>query len=592
MCGIFAYVGNKNAPALLLNGLQRLEYRGYDSWGFAVTDGKSIFVEKEVGQIGNRKKLSLTISATVGIAHTRWATHGAVTKINAHPHYATDKSFVLAQNGIVENYETLKKVLVKKGYRFDSETDTEVIVRLIEDELLKDQSLVNAVRKAFLQLTGRNTIIILHTSGTIIAARNGSPLVVGRNKISKELFFSSDTLSFAQMANELLVVENGQMVTCTNKGNLQLIDLTQNQPLPVVFEKLVIKSGRVDTEGYPHFMIKEIHEEPLVIRQLTHQTKLLYQQLGKAIQKAHHVYTIASGTTGIAAAQAALYIRTYAHINATSLIGADARDYYALINNKDIILAPSQSGETADVLEVLEYLKKKGVAIASFVNMPGSMMTRLSDFPFMSEAGPEICVMSTKVFVSQLAWGYLVAKTANNAYEAGVQELSTLADTIQKLLEDKKWHTQIQKVARTLQSTHDIFLLGKYQNLNIVKEGMVKFIEGTYKHAHAIPAGDLKHYAITLMEKDVPVIAVISNDETRTEMLNAVHEVKARGATIIGIAPENNTLFDQYIPVPHVGETSAIANIVPLQLLSYYLTVLLGNNVDRPRNIAKSVTVK
>lgn len=257
-----------------------------------------------------------------------------------------------------------------------------------------------------------------------------------------------------------------------------------------------------------------------------------------------------------------------------------------------MIIAPSQSGETADVLEVLEVAKKKGVKIASFVNMSGSTMTRMSDIKFMTQSGPEVCVMSTKVFVSQIAWGYLIAKIAQGKLKEGVRNLNDLAYQMDKYLKDRKNHKAIKLIGKKLIKAKNIFLLGKYQNLNIIKEGMVKIIEGTYKHAHAIPAGDLKHYAITLIEKGVPVISAVSCDVAERDILNAVNEVKARGATIIGISPKPHQSFDFHLQVPDTKETSAIMNIIPLQLLSYYMTVELGHNVDKPRNIAKSVTVK
>lgn len=279
-------------------------------------------------------------------------------------------------------------------------------------------------------------------------------------------------------------------------------------------------------------------------------------------------------------------------MHAVSLIGAEASDYYHLFTKDDVIIAPSQSGETADVLEALEHARSKKTKIASLVNMPGSMITRMSDYPFMSMAGPEICVMSTKIFVSQIAWGYLLAKTVQGNYSEGKRNLQSLVRVMSDYLHSKNVLTQIKSLADRLKQSKHIFLLGKAQNLQIVKEGMVKLVEGSYIHAHALPAGDLKHYAITLMEPGVSVIVVISNDEVKEDVLNAVNEVNARGASVIGISPANHERFTFHLQVSDLGETSAILTILPLQLLAYYLAVALGNNVDKPRNIAKSVTVK
>ena len=601
MCGIFGYKGSKNASEVILQGLKRLEYRGYDSWGIAVL-ADQIQLNKKIGAIGDLSQATNLPKSSVGIGHTRWATHGGITQINAHPHFSSDKSFALAQNGIVENYQKLKKGLIKKGYKFYTETDTEVIVRLIELKLSLPRlrrghrNLIQAVRAAFQELDGRNTIILLAKDGQIIACRNGSPLVVGlasqaRPGEAAEVFFSSDTLSFAPYVEKVVVVDNGQLAYLSN-GVLKLTDIKSGRAIPYKAEKINFKSSKVDKEGYEHFMLKEIMESPYVIRQVLNQGLGIYESFAKEVKKARNVYTIGSGTAGIAASQMAFYLRVFGKVRAQSVIGADIYEYYDLLGSGDVMIAPSQSGETADVLEVLEIAKKLGVKIASYVNMPGSTMTRMSDYKFASLAGPEICVMSTKVFTSQIAWGYLLSKIIQGQVREGVKNLKMLALQMDQYLALGTTHQSIKQLAKILAKSKDIFLLGKYQNFNIVKEGMVKIIEGAYIHAHAIPAGDLKHYAITLMEKGVPVIVALSEDLAKADVINAVNQVKARGATVIGISPTAHDSFDYHIKVPHTGETSAIANIIPLQLLAYYMAVELGNNVDKPRNIAKSVTVK
>ncbi|MBI2314958.1 glutamine--fructose-6-phosphate transaminase (isomerizing) [Candidatus Daviesbacteria bacterium] len=600
MCGIFGYFGDKNASEVILQGLKRLEYRGYDSWGIAVL-ANQITLSKKVGAIGDLNQLAGYPKSQVGIGHTRWATTGVVSDINAHPHYSSDKGFCLAQNGIMENYQQIKNELIKKGYKFESDTDTEVIVRAIEDRLKEIRKisrsarndngggdLKEAARQVFLELEGRNTIIILTRDGEIVSLRNGSPLVVGLNE--KEVFFSSDTLSFAPHVKDVVVIDNGQMVYWD--GKLHLVDIKSNRTLPYKSEKINFESSKIDKEGYDHFMLKEISESPYVINQVLSRDVKLDEGFIKAIKKARNIYTIGSGTAGIAASQIAFYLRLFAQVKAQSVIGADIYEYLNLLIKDDLMIAPSQSGETADVLEVLEVAGKKGVKIASYVNMPGSTMARISDFSFPALAGPEICVMSTKVFTSQIAWGYLLAKIISGKAEEGKSNLKKLSEAIDQYLNTGSNHEAIKTLAKILAKSKDIFLLGKYQNFNIVKEGMVKIIEGSYLHAHGIPAGDLKHYAITLMEKGVPVIVVVSKDAARGDMLNAVSQVKARGATVIGISPAAYSGFDYYLPVPDTGETAAIMNIIPLQLLAYYMAVELGHNVDKPRNIAKSVTVK
>lgn len=590
MCGIFGYIGHKNnAGKIVAEGLKRLDYRGYDSWGVAVACD-TITVEKKAGKISDIKNFDFLPPSSIGIAHTRWATTGSVSDINAHPHYATDKSFVLAHNGIVENYQELKSMLMQKGHVFISETDTEVINRLIEERRKNTKNLMQAISLAFQELEGRNTIILLTNDHHIIAARNGSPLVIGINSETDDFFVSSDALSFAEHARKMIVVENGQMVHIHD--TVHLYDIKTMQEMPYELEDIGFVSSKVDKEGYDHFMIKEINEAPFVLNQLIKQNKNKYEELAEAIRKAKNVYTIGSGGAGVAASQVAFYLRSIGKIKSVSLIGADAIEYADLFDKDDLIIAISQSGETADVLEVLEPAKKKNVTIASFVNMPGSMITRISDYKFLSESGPEICVMSTKTFVAQIGFGYLLAKTVAGQGDKARMSLKELAIIIDTYLKNSKNHEQLKNIATLLSKKKDVFLLGKYQNFHIVREGMVKIIEASYRHGHALPSGDLKHYVITLMEPGVSVIVVASNDKTKKDVMNAVDEVHLRGAEVIAIASENYKNFDHFIAVPDTGETSAIMNLIPLQLISYYMAAQLGNNIDKPRNIAKSVTVK
>lgn len=588
MCGIFGYIGPKNAPDVVLEGLKRLEYRGYDSWGIAiVADG--IKLNKKVGAIGDLDSAGFLPASNVGVGHTRWATHGGVSDINAHPHFSSDKSFCLSQNGIVENYQKLQEDLSRKGYKFQTETDTEVIVRLIEDKLKTTKQLYEAVRLAFLDLKGRNTIIILSREGQIIAARNGSPLVIGINE--KEIFFSSDTLSFAPHTKKMIVCENGQMAYSEN-GKIKLLDIKSKKDIPYKLEDTGVNSSKVDKEGYEHFMLKEVYEIPYTITHLASLDLEDYKEFIEAVKQAPNIYTIGSGTAGVASAQIAFYLREFSKIKATPLVGADSYEYISLFKKGDLIIATSQSGETADVLEVLEEAKKKGVKIASLVNMPGSTMTRISDFKFMNQAGPEICVVSTKVFISQIAWGYMISKIISGEGISAQQNLKLLAESAETYLNTEENHTYIKKLAKKLLQKKDIFLLGKSQNYNIIREGMVKIIECAYKHAHAMPAGDLKHYAITIMQNGVPVIVAVSEDKVKPEVMNAVNEVRTRGAEVIGISSKKDDNFDFFLQVPETKETSAIMNVIPLYLLAYYMAFLLGHNVDKPRNLAKSVTVK
>ncbi len=594
MCGIFGVSLQKkvNVASVIRQGLKRLEYRGYDSWGIAVLDGHSIKVVKKTGAIPETLPHMMP-RALAGIGHTRWATHGGVTQANAHPHVSLDGSFALAHNGIVENFEELQQELAQKGRTFASETDTEVIVGLLEQELLRAsdsfQGRVQAVRSIFKRLQGRNTIMVLTHNGEIFTARNGSPLVIGKK--DNDFFAASDTLSLAPFVSDMLSIENGQMVTI-QAHSMQLFDVATGKLLAHSFVPLKLEHTTIDKGNFDHYMLKEIFETPKALREVSRVDQKKLKLLVQAIHPATQVYVIGSGTAGIAAAQMAYFLRSIAKIQAKSLIGAEAGEYVDLFTHEDLIIAPSQSGETADVLEILEAAKSKGVTLASFTNMPGSSMERLSEYAFHAQAGPEICVMSTKVYSAMQAFGFMLAHEVNGTFDLAMEKLARTEQSIQAMLADEVLQQRLKTLAGSLIHQEHIFLLGKGQNLATVQEGMVKIVEGSYKHAHAIAAGDLKHYAITLIERGVPVIFVIARDANERDMLSAVYEVKARGGEIITLSPQNNDSFDTYIPLPDLGEASSLAAIVPLQLLAYYMAVALGNNVDKPRHIAKSVTVK
>lgn len=588
MCGIFGYIGKRDAAKTIIEGLKRLEYRGYDSWGVAVVEKEKIEVIKKVGAIGDLSSLGKLPYSNIGIGHTRWATHGGVTNVNAHPHYSTDKSFVVAQNGIVENYQEIKNRLIKKGYVFYSQTDTEVIVRLIEYKLLKDKELFKAVRSAFLDLKGRNTIIVLPTdNSTIYAVRNGSPLVVGLGK--DEVFITSDTLSFADKTDKAIYVNNYEMVVY-EKGEINLFNVNNGKKIKYKVNKLDFKDLTIEKEGYDHFMIKEIIEQKHTIKEAVQYTKEELEPLVKAIKKANHVYTVGAGTAGYAAGQIAYFLRKYANINSTELKSYDVDSYSNLFNKNDLVIGISQSGETADTIEALEIAKSKGVKIASLVNMLGSTITRISDYQYYSRSGPEICVASTKAFTAQVSWGFLLTMAVNNKYSLGYKEVNNLSEKLQTYF-SKKLFTQIKSLAKKMSKKEHFFVLGKGQNYYVALEGALKVKEISYKHFEGFSSGELKHGVIALIEKDTPVF-VISDSEFREDMDNAAAQVKARGAYVVGIGNKSNELYNEFIKTIDSKYLESISNIIPFQLLSYYLGVTLGNSPDKPRNLAKSVTVK
>ncbi len=613
MCGIFGFSGKQNAEEILLQGLKRLEYRGYDSWGVATTKPENeISLRKEVGKIpafdSTQKHTSITKTHNIGIAHTRWATHGGVTQINAHPHFSTDDSFALAQNGIVENYQEIREELSNAGYKFVSETDTEVIVRLIEREyesILKSQkenetNLFAAICSAFSKLEGRNTIIVLaKNSQEIIAIRNGSPLVVGKSA-ENEIFLGSDYLSFANRTNSILELDNNQgvIISSRNGNEIKMFSLNSKEHgeqinfLPVEFKTTEMIDSTVDKGEYADFMIKEINEQPDTILAATSYVEKDFSELTLAAKAAKKVYLVGCGTAAFAAQQIAYYMRKLAQVEAVELKGYELSSYREIFGEKDLMIAISQSGETADTIEAAELILAKGGKLASVVNMQGSTLSRLSHYKFFSRTGPEICVASTKAFTAQIAWGYLLAMGITGKFAEAKENLENASQAMQTLLNSENLHKQIESVVDLSLDKEHFFVLGRGLNFAIALEGALKVKEISYKHFEGFAAGELKHGVIALVQKSTPVFSIVSHDETKADMLSATAEVKTRGATTVGISPENNELFDYHVTVPNLGDLAPLVNVIPFQLIAYSLGKKLGNDVDKPRNLAKSVTVK
>ncbi|MEI7604137.1 MAG: glutamine--fructose-6-phosphate transaminase (isomerizing) [bacterium] len=589
MCGIFGYIGKDDAKKVVLSGLKRLEYRGYDSWGVSVEKDGEVFLEKVVGKIDEKSPLDSLPYSNIAIGHTRWATHGGVTQLNAHPHFSSDKSFSLAQNGIVENYQELKSSLLEKGYSFISETDTEVIVRLIEENNKTSNSLFASIMHTFAELKGRNTIIVLSNKNEIIAARNGSPLVIGTNPERSEFYLSSDTLSFSPCAEFMYVMKNNEIVHIVD-GTLNLYSAETGLKIDFTFEKIDIINDKIDKEGYDHFMLKEIVEQKHTIREAVQYSEEELKPLVDAIKNADKIYTIGAGTASFAAAQIAYYLRKISGKIAIELKSYECGSYKEIFSEKDLILAVSQSGETADTIEALEHAKNKGAKIASIVNMYGSSISRMSDYVYYSRSGPEICVASTKAFTSQISWGLLLAYSFLGRYSDAKNSIENLSDELETYFTEDTF-SNIKNIVDKLINKEHFFVLGKGQNFNISLEGALKIKEITYKHFEGFAAGELKHGVIALIESGTPVFVIVSDDEDKADMISSAAQIKARGGYVIGVG-KNNTLFDDFINTIQDGITDPIANVIPFQLISYYLGIKLGYDPDRPRNLAKSVTVK
>ena len=590
MCGVFGYTGKQIANDLVFQGLKRLEYRGYDSWGIAVNDKQHIQVFKTVGEITDRKELKKLPSVNTAIGHTRWATHGGVTTNNAHPHNSENKFFTLVQNGIVENYSELKKFLEQKGYTFKTQTDTEVIVKLIENEQKSKKPFEACIKSAFRLLKGRNTIVILTKYNDIYAIRNGSPLVIGKSKDG--IYLASDSLSFSPYTNRVILLDDLDFVHISD-GEIEITNILTKKKKALKIHILKNKYVELGKGEYKHYMLKEIVEQQNTIINATQYTKKELEPLVEDIKKAHRIYIVGAGTAGFAAGQIAYFLRNIAGIDAQDVKSYEFKSYLNILQREDMVIAVSQSGETADTIEVLELAKKKRCKIASIVNMLGTTISRMSNHQYFTNAGPEICVASTKVFTSQCSWGYLVAKTIVNEYDQAQEDIATLAKRLGTFLGEDTYKN-IKKIVKKIKGSEHLFVLGKGTNANISLEGALKIKEISYKHIEGFMAGELKHGVIALIEKGTPVFGIISDDQDSKDMISSMEQVKARGALTIGIGDKkyNTDLFDFFIPTPQVNGLSGISNVIAFQLVSYFLSLELGNNIDKPRNLAKSVTVK
>lgn len=591
MCGVFGYTGKSVANDIVFQGLKRLEYRGYDSWGIAVNDNGKIDMFKDVGEIQPRKGLDQLPQTTTAIGHTRWATHGGVTVNNAHPHMSSDNSFTLVQNGIVENFSKLKNHLEKKGYTFTTQTDTEVIVKLIENQLKKFPIFEIAVKEAFKLLEGRNTIAILRTNGDILAVRNGSPLVVGMGKDG--IYIASDSLSFAPYTSNVVLLDDYDFVKIA-QNKLSIKNVLNGKEKDVEIQKLNNTYTSIEKGKYDHYMIKEIVEQSQTILNATKYTQTELKPLVQAIKEAHRVYVLGAGTAGFAAGQIAYFLRNIAKIDTQEVRSYEFKTYMNILRKDDLVIAVSQSGETADTIEVLEMAKKMGCKVASIVNMLGTTISRMSDFKYYTNAGPEICVASTKVFTSQCAWGYILSKSIKGDLKDGKKNIDRLALLLRTYFSNKTYQT-MEELSKILKHKEHLFVLGKGENAYTALEGALKVKEISYKHIEGFMAGELKHGVIALVSKGTPVFGIISDDEDCKDIISGMEQVKARGALTIGIGDKKfvkEGVFDYFLSVPQIKEITNISNVIPFQLLSYFLSKELGNNIDKPRNLAKSVTVK
>ncbi len=601
MCGIVAYIRKgSGASSRVIEGLKKLEYRGYDSWGIATVAEESsapVAVVKKVGKIGSvdssRVSRALGRDRGVAIGHTRWATHGGITQKNAHPHVDCSGRLAVVHNGIIENYQGFRDRLIKRGHRLLSETDTEIIPHLVEEGMSAGRSFRDAVLEVSRQLEGRSAFVLMDAgSGQIAAVRLGAPLIVGVGKEPGEMYVSSDIAGFLDYTNRVMYIDDGQAAFLHFDGTRpKFFEIAFGES---VYKRIVTvdwKRGEVGKSGYDHFLMKEIMEQKHTIADAINQDDKRILEIAGSIRHASVVFLVGSGTAGRVCAAGEYLFSTIAKKHVNAEVASEFRNYKHYLTNKALMIAISQSGETTDVLEVIDIAKPRGAKVLSLLNVFGSTMMRMSDDFLMINAGAEHAVASTKATTAQLSLVTLLAYATAGRLDEGKRLLLNAAAQVNDML-NPRYEEYIKKLARKLKNKHDIMIIGRGVNYPMAEEAAIKLTETSYIHAHGFAGGELKHGPLALVEKGTPCIALIANDDTKAEMLSNAIEVKARGGYVIGVSPENNKIFDYWIRVPDAGNASPIANIIPIQMLGYHLALLRGINPDYPRNLAKSVTVK
>jgi len=613
MCGIVAYVGEKEAFPIIIKGLQRLEYRGYDSAGIALLENNSIEIIKQAGKVSDLKNYSTNknTNGNIGIGHTRWATHGAPNQINAHPHNSGDGNLSLIHNGIIENYDSIKKALQEKGHHFESETDTEVLIHLIEDiKNHENCSLFEAVRLALNEVIGAYAIVVIEkgTTDEFIAARKGSPLVIGIGK--GEYFVASDASPIIEYTRNVVYLEDGEIARINKAEELDIKTISNVKKTPYIHE-LELSLDSIEKGGFPHFMLKEIFEQPKSILdtlrgRIDPKTKdIILGGLSDYEQKlanANRIIIVACGTSWHAGLLGEYLFEDLARIPVEVEYASEFRYRNPIINENDIVLAISQSGETADTLAALRLAKEKGATILGVCNVVGSSIARLTDAGVYTHAGPEIGVASTKAFTTQVAVLTLMAlriaqlkgTITNTDYHSIINEMELISQKVEKVLESDKL---IKEVAKVFKDVNNFLYLGRGYNFPVALEGALKLKEISYIHAEGYPAAEMKHGPIALIDDDMPIVVIATKKGNYEKVVSNIQEVKARGGRLIAIVTEGDVtvkeMADYVIEIPECSEslTPLLTNI-PLQLLAYHIAVMRGCNVDQPRNLAKSVTVE
>lgn len=608
MCGIVGYVGTKKAVPILIEGLKRLEYRGYDSAGIAILEKGGLLSKKTAGKIVALESLlkNNNFKGTVGIAHTRWATHGEPTDLNAHPHVDCQGKIAVVHNGVIENFNSLRQFLLKKGHKFISETDTEVIAHLIEE--CYEGNLVEATRAALSQVEGTYGIAVAckDNPNEIVAARHGSPLVIGSGK--DENFVASDVAAILSYTNQVVYLQDKELASITKEGfSISTIDNVKVAPH---IQEISWTLDMIEKGGFPHFMLKEIFEQPTTLRNAT-RGRLNYEEgtarlngLNLQYEQLHLIDRIiltACGTAWHAALIGEYMIEKHARIPVEVEYASEFRYRSPIIHDETVVFVISQSGETTDTLAALSEAKRKGATTLGICNVVGSTIARETDGGVYTHAGPEIGVASTKALTAQMTvlslLSLLLARMRNMSLEQG----RGIINAMRKLPEQVEWllknESQIKKIAKYYHKKNNFLFLGRGVNFPVALEGALKMKEISYIHAEGYPAAEMKHGPIALIDENMPVVVIALKDSVYGKVMSNIEEVKARKGSIIALATEGDEEIvkkvDHVIYIPHTLEhLTPLLSIIPLQLLAYHVAVLRGCDVDQPRNLAKSVTVE
>jgi glucosamine--fructose-6-phosphate aminotransferase (isomerizing) len=615
MCGIVAYIGKQQAAPIILKGLKRLEYRGYDSTGVSLFDGSELHTIKTKGKVSDLE-LKLedqnSIDSQVGLGHTRWATHGIPNNKNAHPQASNSSNLVLVHNGIIENYASIKEELIQRGYTFTSDTDTEVLVNLIEDIQKKEKvKLGKAVQIALTQVIGAYAIVVFdrRKPNELIAARLGSPLAIGVGK--NEFFIASDATPFIEYTKNVIYLEEEHLAIIRNNRDISIRKIKTDKVIKPYVEELQMSLENIQKGGYEHFMLKEIFEQPQAIRDtlrgrlLSNEGKITLSSLRdheNKFLKAKRILIVACGTSWHAGLVAEYLIEKFTRIPVEVEYASEFRYRDPIIFQDDIIIAISQSGETADTLAAIKIAKERGAFVYGVCNVVGSSISRMTDTGCYTHAGPEIGVASTKAFTTQITvfsllalhLGMLKGSLSRSEYQQNLAELESLPDKVTEILNQE---TLIKEVASSFNDTNNCIYLGRGYNFPVALEGALKLKEISYIHAEGYPAAEMKHGPIALIDEQMPVVVIATKKGHYDKVVSNIQEIKSRKGRIIAVVSEGDVrvkeLADYCIEVPESLECfTPILTTIPLQLLSYYIAVQRGCNVDQPRNLAKSVTVE